>query len=84
MRRLFGFLFILLVVVVVGVAAAGFSRGWFQVSTGGEENSAKFKVDTKKIAEDKDKIRDKARELKGKAEKKVPSEPRAPAEGNPR
>jgi uncharacterized protein HemX len=74
-------LLFVLVVLVAGVAALGYYRGWFTVSTDGKEE-VDIKVNREKLKEDEDKakakleglkdqIKDKADELK----KDAPTKP---------
>jgi hypothetical protein len=53
-------LLVVLVLVVAGVAAFGFYRGWFRVSTGDAEHKTDvtISVDKDKLAEDEKKLKD--------------------------
>ena len=55
-------LFIVLVVLAVGVALVGFSRGWFHVSSDRSADTfgVTLTVDKDKVREDKDNVVDKA------------------------
>jgi hypothetical protein len=68
-------LFILLVLLVVGVGAVGFHRGWFQLNccAGGDDGkpTVTLTVDKDKINEDKAKALDKARDKAQTAADKV-------------
>jgi predicted negative regulator of RcsB-dependent stress response len=73
----------LLVAVVVGL---GFYRGWFHVSTGGTDgkSSATFTVDQNQIESDKEKAKEKVRELEQKAKDKTNATTATDKEGAPR
>jgi hypothetical protein len=51
---------VVVVIVLAGVAAFGFYRGWFRVSTGDAEHKTDvtFTVDKDKLAEDEKKLKD--------------------------
>jgi cell division protein FtsB len=77
MRRL---LFVL-VVVVAGVAALGYYRGWFTVSTVGKQE-VDLKMDNEKLKEDEAKAKAKLEGLKGQIQDKV-GEPKKEAPAKP-
>lgn len=65
MKTLFGLVFLIL----IGIAVAGFYRGWFHFSTSstGETSSATITVDQNKIRADEGKVKEKAKEFEQKA-----------------
>jgi len=68
MNRLFGFLILL----VICVAAIGFYRGWFTVSSGSPDAAShnvdiNLSVDTDKVKADAETVQEKAVELTGQA-----------------
>ena len=69
MRTLFG----LLVVLLVGIAALGFYRGWFHFSTASadQKSSVTITVDQEKLHADEGKAREKMEELGQKAKEKT-------------
>ncbi|MFZ1933910.1 MAG: hypothetical protein WCB27_06870 [Thermoguttaceae bacterium] len=66
-------LFAMAVVLVVGIVALGFCRGWFQLSTdtGSQGPSATIPVDKDKIHEDEQKTKDNIRHFGQEAKEKV-------------
>ena len=64
---------IVLVLIVVGGAVLGFSRGWFHLSSRSSPGNADItvSVDKDKMAADKDKVVDKAQDLGHTAENKL-------------
>jgi predicted negative regulator of RcsB-dependent stress response len=83
MKTLFG----VIVLLLVGIAALGFYRGWFHLSTNSTDHnsSATFTVDQKKLQADEGKARDKLEELGQKAKEKtaVPADKVEPHAGQP-
>ncbi|MEQ9409801.1 MAG: hypothetical protein RIK87_18845 [Fuerstiella sp.] len=72
MKRLFTFL----VILVLCVAAIGFYRNWFTVSSASSDTNnhkvdVKLTVDPDKIEADADAVKEKAQELTGDAKDKV-------------
>jgi hypothetical protein len=67
MRTLFGVVLLLL----IGLAVAGFYRGWFHFSTSSSDqtSSATITVDQNKIRADEGKVKEKAKELEQKTQK---------------
>jgi uncharacterized protein YxeA len=68
-------IFIVVVLLLVGIAGLGFYRGWFQISTDRDNTQNKvnttFTVDEDKIREDKEKVQElgqQANEKTGDAE----------------
>jgi hypothetical protein len=61
-------LFSLAVLLLIGIVAVGFYRGWFQVSTNNTENksNATITVDKDKIRVDEGKAKEKVEELEHK------------------
>jgi hypothetical protein len=66
-------LLIVLVLLVVGVAALGFYRGWFRYSTAGADGKGNpsITVDQEKIKADKERAREKAQEFGQKVKEKT-------------
>ena len=75
---------LVLVVLVIGIAVLGYVRGWYTVSSNGE-NSVNVTVDKDKLKVDedkakakleglKDKIQEKAGEIKKDAKEKAPGD----------
>ena len=64
-------LLIVLVVIVAGIAAFGFYRGWFHVTSGGaaDKSNVTLTVDKDKIQQDKNTAREKAQDLSRPATK---------------
>ncbi len=64
---------IILVLIVAGVVGLGWYRGWFQFSSGSQDNKADItvSVDKDKIRADKDKVVEKLRNLEQKAKDKI-------------
>ena len=62
-------LLIVIVVLLVGIAALGFARGWFSLSTDNADQnpSATITVDQGKIKEDENKAKEKMQEFGQKA-----------------
>jgi beta-lactam-binding protein with PASTA domain len=77
MRRL---LFVL-VLLVAGVAALGYYRGWFTVSTVGKQE-VDLKMDSEKLKEDEAKAKAKLEGLKGQIQDKA-DEPKKEAPAKP-
>ena len=69
MKTVFG----LVVVLLVGIAALGFYRGWFHFSTNsaGQKSSATFTVDQDKLHADEGKARDAVETFGHKAKEKT-------------
>ena len=69
MKTLFG----VIVLLLVGIAALGFYRGWFHFSTNSAEqkSSATFTVDQDKLHADEGKARDAVEEFGHKAKEKT-------------
>lgn len=67
-----GFL-ILVVLLLGGLVALGFYRGWFQLSTDSTEHQAHttLTVDQDKIQEDKEKLEEYGHEAKEKASERI-------------
>jgi hypothetical protein len=61
---------LIFVVLVVGVAALGYQRGWYTVSTDGD-HSVDVSVDKDKLKVDEDKAKAKLEGLKGKIQEKA-------------
>ena len=59
-------LLVVLVLVAAGVAAFGFYRGWFEISTGDADHKphVTITVDKDKIGEDEQKLKDAGHSLK--------------------
>jgi hypothetical protein len=74
-------LLIVLALILAGVAALGFYRGWFEVSTADADHKSKvtISVDKDKIEEDEQKLKDASHSLKAPAAHKAAPEP----EGRP-
>lgn len=64
-------LLIVLVLIVLGVAAFGFYRGWFQVSTADADHKANvtFTVDQDKVHQDEQKLKELGHTGKASTEK---------------
>ena len=62
-------LFIVLVLLVVGIAGFGFYRGWFSVATENADHkpTVSFSMDQDKFKEDEEKVKDKVHNLGHKA-----------------
>jgi hypothetical protein len=69
MKRLLQLLLVV-VLLVAGVGALGYYRGWFTVSTQGDDE-INLKLDKEKLKEDEDRAKAKLEELKGKIKDKV-------------
>jgi hypothetical protein len=67
----------LLLVLLVGVVAVGFYRGWFALSShrpdaGSDNVNINLKVDRDKMQEDAEAVKNKATELTGKVTEQAP------------
>jgi uncharacterized protein HemX len=73
-------LLVVLVLIAAGIAAFGFYRGWFQVSTGDADHKANvtITVDKDKIQEDEKKLKDAGHSLKPSAGQTAPDPNRRP------
>jgi hypothetical protein len=72
MRRLF----VLLVLVLVGIAGLGFYQGWFRISSDKEEqkSSVTLSVDQDKIHKDEEKVKEEMKDLEHKVKEKSGSQ----------
>jgi hypothetical protein len=72
-------LFVVLVLVIAGIACLGFYRGWFTASTGDTTHGANVTigVDQEKIKADEAKVKEKVHDLGGKAKENTagPTDP---------
>lgn len=68
-----GRLLVVLIVLVVGVAALGYSRGWFKVSTAETEKgrSINVAVDKEKIKADEQRVKEEVQGAAGQIKEKV-------------
>ena len=73
MRKLFGIIWKLAVVLAIALVVTGFFRGWFNVSKteDGEKTNINITIDREKIGEDKKKVKQKAGRLKERAKEKI-------------
>jgi hypothetical protein len=67
------FLLVVAVLVLVGIAAFGFYRGWFQVSTADADHKSNvtFSVDQDKLRDDEQKLKDMSHKGSAPADKTV-------------
>lgn len=82
MKRFIG---TVLLVLVVGLVAVGFYRGWFSVSsdgpaTGGNKVNVNLTVDRDKMHSDAEAVKKETSELVGKATNQAPATGNAPVE----
>jgi uncharacterized lipoprotein YehR (DUF1307 family) len=64
---------VLLLVLVVGVAALGYYRGWFEFSTEhtGQKSNVTFTIDEDKIRKDSEKAKEKVKEAEEAVKEKI-------------
>jgi isopenicillin N synthase-like dioxygenase len=67
------FVFILIVLAIIGIAAYGYSHNWYSLTKETDDHKTKIDItiDQDKIQEDKEKAKKKAEELENKAKEKV-------------
>ena len=73
MRRLLVGLLVVLVLLVAGVGALGYSRGWFTVAKSDEDKTIPIdvKVDREKMKQDTERAKDKVKEVTGQDKAKA-------------